>query len=99
MYLDNSLITDSGCLNTHKFTPIRLNASTVSYMDSPFLIDELATSKSTTVHPRFFAAISNEDFVLVLGSQKIFAIVLSGNNDSRLKVPSEFLNFLAQRTS
>ena len=32
----NSLITDSGCLNTHKSTPIRLRASTVSKIDSPF---------------------------------------------------------------
>ena len=47
-------------------------------MDSPFCSDEESVSKSRTSHPIFFAAISNEDLVLVLGSQNILAIVLSG---------------------
>jgi len=63
-------------------------------MDSPFSIEELATSKSMTEHPKFLAAISNDDLVLVLGSQKILATVLSGNSSSFLNEPSSVLNFL-----
>ena len=44
-------------------------------MDSPFCNEEVSVSKSRTLQPKFFAAISKEDLVLVLGSQKIFAIV------------------------
>jgi len=62
---------------------------------SNFSIEELATSKSMTEHPRFLAAISKDDFVLVLGSQKILATVLSGNKSSFLKDPSSFLKLLA----
>ena len=46
-------------------------------MDSPFCNEEVSVSKSRTLQPKFFAAISKEDLVLVLGSQKILAIVLS----------------------
>ena len=48
-----------------------------------------------TEHPKFLAAISKDDFVLVLGSQKMLATVLSGNKSSFLKDPSSFLKFLA----
>jgi hypothetical protein len=87
-YSAKSLITDLGCLKTQRSTPIRIKASTVSKIDSPFSIEELATSKSITEHPKFLAAISKDDFVLVLGSQKILATVLSGNKSSFLKDPS-----------
>ena len=92
-------MTDSGCLKTHRSTPIKLRASTVSYIDSPFSTDELEISKPITEQPRFFAAISNEDLVLVLGSQKTFATVLSGNKFSFLKEPSSSLKFLANSIS
>ena len=95
IYSSNSRITESGCLRTQRSTPIKPSASTVSYIDSPFSIEELEASKPTTLHPRFFAAISNDDLVLVLGSQKIFATVLSGKRVSFLKEPSSFLKFLA----
>ena len=51
-------------------------------------MEELSILKSITEHPKLFAAIANDDFVRVLGSQKTLAIVLSGNRSSFLKLPS-----------
>ena len=81
-------MTESECLNTHKSTPIKFSASIVSKIDSPFCIEEFSTSKSIKEHPKLFAAIANDDFVLVLGSQKTFATIFSGNKSSFLKFPS-----------
>ena len=50
--------------------------------------------KSKTEHPKFPAAMANEDFVLVLGSQKTFATVLSGKRSSFLKFPSLSIKLL-----
>ena len=63
--------------------------------NSPFSTDEFEISKPITEQPRFLAAISKEDLVLVLGSQKTFAIVLSGNKFSFRKKPSSCLKFFA----
>ena len=73
-------------------TPIRLTVSIVSKTDSPFFIDEFLISKFIVWQPKFFAAISNESLVLVLGSKKTFAIVLSGKIFSLLQPPSPSKN-------
>ena len=75
----------------------------VSNIDSPFWIEELSILKSKTEHPKFPAAIANEDFVLVLGSQNTFATVLSGKRSSFLKFPSSSIklpeNFIRSKIS
>ena len=91
----SSLIMDSGCLKTQRSTPIRFKASIVSKIVSPFWTDELSTSKSITEHPKLLAAIAKDDFVLVLGSQKTFATILSGNKFSFLKLPSSSIKLSA----
>ena len=93
MYSASSDITDSVCLTIHRFTPIKERASTVWKIDSPFETEEPATLKSITEHPKFFPAISNEHFVLVLGSKNKLAIVLSGKRASFLKPPSSLKKF------
>ena len=47
----------------------------VSSNDSPFFIEELSGEKSKTSKPNFFAACSNDNLVLVLGSQNKRQIV------------------------
>ena len=52
-----------------------------------------------TWHPKFDAAISNEIFVRVLGSQNILIIFLSGNSGSLLIKPSESIKLSAKSNS
>ena len=51
----------------------------VSSRVSPLLIEELDKLKSINFAPKLWAAISKDNFVLVLGSQKIETMLLSGN--------------------
>ena len=59
-------------------------ASSVSSKVSPLFMDEFDKSKSINFAPRLCAAISKDNLVLVLGSQNIETIFLSGNKFSFL---------------
>ena len=55
----------------------------MSSNDSPFFIEELSGEKSKTSKPYFFAACSNDNLVLVLGSQNKRQIVFPTPTCSR----------------